>query len=118
MEVFFKNKRTQKKCENPQKEFRWNNDLIEWVSYRMVQLREFQTLLDVKNLKDANFHSLHWNRKYEIAIDVLLWNRRLSRRIILKPMNWDNIFEDMCNDEKIKTVTAIEIQEINEKHYN
>lgn len=118
MKVFFKSKKVQKKCECPEKEFRWNNDLIEWVSYRMMQFLTFETLLDIKNLRDANFHPLIWNRKYEISVDALLWNRRSRRRIIITPRNWDNIFEDMYNDEKIKTVTEIEILEISENHYN
>lgn len=117
MKVSYLNTRVRKQCENPQKEFRWNIALIEGISYRMVQLKTFETLLDIKNLRDAHFHPLEWKRKFEIAIDALLWNQRSRRRIIFTPINGENIFEDMYNEHKLKTVTAIQILEINENHY-
>lgn len=117
MKIIYRNKKVEKQCKTPEREFRGNKDLIEWILYRMVQLKTFETLLDIKNLRDANFHALVWNRKYEIAIDALLWNRRSRRRIIFQPINGENIFEDMLNIAKLKTVTEIEIIEITENHY-
>lgn len=83
----------------------------------MVQFEIAPDLLDIKRLVDANFHPLTWDRKYEIAIDAMIWWKRSKERIIFKPINWDDIFSDMNNDNKIKTVTKVEILEISVEHY-
>lgn len=75
------------------------------------------SLLDIKRLVDANFHPLTWDRKYEIAIDAIIWWKRSKERIIFRPIDWEDIFSDMNNDNKIKTVTKVEILEISVEHY-
>lgn len=117
MDIEIKRPKTRKQCESPEKEFRWNKRLIEWIVTRMYELSSAPNLLDIKNIKNANFHPLQWERKYEIAIDAIVWWERSKERIIFKPTNWEDIFKDMYNEEKLKTVTAIEILEINVDHY-
>ena len=117
MEIFYLNNHIQKQCENPQKYYRGNFELIKWIETRMVQLKVAPTLLSIKNIKNAHLHCLIWDRKCELAIDALLWWKKRQRRIIFQPHNWENIFEDFKNDIKINTVTEIIILEINEKHY-
>lgn len=117
MEVFFKNAKVRKQCCDPAREFRWNDELIFWITTRMHQFMAASTLLDIKRIRDANFHPLNWSRAYEIAVDALVWWKRWKQRIIFTPKNNDEIFNDMYNDSKIQRITEIEILEINEKHY-
>ena len=91
--------------------------MIKGIKTRIIQLTIAPTLLTIKNIENAHLHCLTWDRKFELAIDALLWWKRWQRRIIFQPNNGENIFEDFLNDNKINTVTEITILEINEKHY-
>lgn len=116
MKLFYFSRKLEKICNNPEKAFRWDEELIEGIATRVVQLESATNLLDTKRIRDANLHGLEGGRKYELAIDALLGGKRGSWRIIFKQCNGENISEDMYNDAKYMTITEIEILEIS-NHY-
>ena len=117
MDIEIKKTKTRKQCLEPEIEFCWNVRLVEWIAQRMYELHSAPNLLTIKNITNANFHPLQWERKCEIAIDAIVWGKRSKERIIFKPTNWEYIFDDMYNDKKLQTVTSIEILEISIDHY-
>lgn len=116
MKLFYFSRKVEKACTEPEKAFRWDDELIEGVATRIFQLESAPNLLDIKRIKDANLHSLEGGRKYELAIDALLGGKRWTWRIIFKQRNGENISDDMYNDAKYMTITEITILEVS-KHY-
>lgn len=118
MKVSFVNTKVEKQCNDPINEFRWDSRLIHWIQTRMRQIDVAEHLLDIKRLRDLNFHPLDGNRKYQIAIDTFTWGKRWKYRIIFTlPEEYKDVFKDMNNDHKLKKVKEIIILEIAKNHY-
>ncbi len=118
MKFYFENAKVRKQCTDPINEFCWDARLIRWIINRMTLIDKVDSLLDIKNLRDLNFHPLDGNRKYQIAIDGFTWGKRWKYRIIFTlPEEYKDVFNDMNNDHKLKKVKEIIILEITKNHY-
>ena len=113
MKIVFKTKSWKAKIE------KWkyfHNKLLDFkLQIRFKELESAVNLLDIRKLPYLRLHKLKWNkRKYELAIDVA-WKIN-PNRIVFKCLDWDDISWDWPNENKIKTITEIEILQIWDYH--
>jgi hypothetical protein len=124
MKLAFRTKKVEKLFEGSDTEklfaelqsFFWNLHLAQSMLVRVNQLKSADSLLDIKQITNANLHPLKWSRRYELAIDVDASGKRGKRRIVFEQRNGENVCDDFYNEQKHKTVTEICILEVNDYH--
>lgn len=113
MQVEFHTSSLKKNCEKGTC-FRNKKELNDKVQQRIRQLEAADNLLAIKRLPQVRLHSLSWNKRFELAIDIN-WKTN-PNRIVFEALDGENIHDDWLNDLKFTSVTKIKILAVWDYH--
>lgn len=116
MNLIFSTSSIQKLCENDKKLSKKYNQNTDYIKKRIQELKAFESLYFIRINPMYWLHILSWNRKNTMSMYVKMSDKTLWFRIIIKSINWEDVYNDFENIELFKSITEIEILEIS-NHY-
>ena len=116
MKIIYKNKKTEKLCEDTKKAIKvLGKDIAISLANLINAIEEFNCLYDISLFPQYRLHQLSNNRQYQYSLTI---QRSSKWRLIIYPLDEDENIWKSYENEKIKLTKAvcIEVLEVS-KHY-
>ena len=116
MEVNFKTSSLRKLLESQTKLKQKHPKYYKDIMSTLNQLIVLDNLYSIRINHQFRLHTLSWKNKWEMSMNVKMWDKTVWLRFVIEWENWEDVCNDFHNLEIFKTITKINIISLIDYH--